>query len=71
MEKLTVRAPRLEDFGATLFDLLTLRAAPPVVVSTAFIVVLTGSILNAVLTVLITSYVDGFWTRLVREASTP
>lgn len=65
MERITVRKPRTDDFGAAMFDLCSLRAAPALAVSAALIVVLTGSLLNAVLTVILTSYIHAFWSRLV------
>lgn len=65
MEKVTVRKPRTDDLGAALFDLCSLRGAPPLVVSASLIVVLTGSIMTAVLTVVLTSFIHAFWSRLV------
>jgi hypothetical protein len=69
MEKLTVRKPAPVDLGAALQDLASLRAAPPLLISAALIVLLTGNILVALLTVGLTSYVHALWTRLVHETS--
>lgn len=65
MDKVTVRAPRVEDLGETLKDLVTVRTAPPLVLSAALVVVLTGNLLVSALSVLLTSFVHAFWARLV------
>lgn len=66
MEKVTVRAPRAGDPLATLCDLCSMRTAPPLAVSLGLIMLLTGSIVTALLTVFLTSFVHAFWARLVQ-----
>jgi hypothetical protein len=60
-----VRAPSLADCGATFGDLLSLRAAPPLVISAGLVMLLTGSLALTVLTVLLTSYVHALWARML------
>ena len=67
MDRLTVRKPTTADLGETLKDMITLRAAPPMLVSAAAIVLLTGNFLFGVLTVGITSFTHSLWARLARE----
>lgn len=65
MERLIVRRPTGDDVTLALKDLVTLRTAPPLVVSLALLIVLTGNLVLAVLGVLLTSYVHALWARLV------
>ena len=71
MDKLTVRAPTVQDLREALNDLITLRTAPPLALSLSLIVplvvLLTGNLLGAVLTAALTSFVHALWARLVRE----
>lgn len=67
MDKVTVRKPTALDLSESCKDMLTLRAAPPMVVSAGAIMLLTGNALIAVLTVAVTSFAHVFWARLVRE----
>lgn len=67
MDKLTVRKPTAFDVSEACKDMLTLRVAPPLIVSAAVIVLLTGNPLEAALAVGLTSFVHAFWARLVRE----
>lgn len=46
--------------------MVTLRTAPPLVVSGALIVILTGNLLMAVLAVGVTSFLHAFWSRLLK-----
>jgi hypothetical protein len=67
LDKLTVRKPLPRDLAEAGKDLVTLRGAPPLILSAASLVLLTGNILLAVLTVGLTSFVHAFWTRLLSE----
>lgn len=68
MERITVRTPRIDDLVGALRELLSLRSAPPLLVSAGLIVVLTGSLLTALVTVTLTGFVLALWTRLVTTA---
>jgi hypothetical protein len=61
---IVVRAPTLVDAGRALGDLVSLRAAPPMIVSAALVMILTGSLLVTLSLVCLTSYVHAFWARL-------
>lgn len=67
MDRLTVRRPSVVDLQGAVTDLVTMRCAPPLVLSTALLVLLTGSILLAVITAGLTSFVHALWARLVEE----
>lgn len=64
-DKVVVRKPHVLDLAESCKDLVTLRAAPPLIVSMALVAILTGNIAFALLTVGITSFVHAFWTRLL------
>jgi hypothetical protein len=63
---LTVRPPTLEDAGAALRDLVSLRAAPPMIISSGLVMLLTGSLLITASLVCLTSYVHALWARLCK-----
>jgi hypothetical protein len=65
MDKLTVRTPNGDDLPQTLRDMVTLRTAPPLVLSAAGVLLMTGSILLALTTVGVTSFVHALWARLL------
>jgi hypothetical protein len=68
-DKLSVRSPNAMDLREAAQDMLTLRELPPAIVSMGALLVLTGSILTAALTVVVVTYVAALWRRLVvREA---
>lgn len=64
-DKHTVRKPTALDLSESLRDLVTLRSAPPLVMAMAFMVILTGNILFALLAAGITSFMHAFWARLL------
>lgn len=64
-DKLIVRKPVVSDLSDALKDLGTLRSAPPLLLSMAAMVILTGNILYAVLAVVLTSFMHAFWSRLL------
>ena len=65
MERLIVRRPTGDDATLAAKDLVTLRTSPPFLFSLALLVVLTGNLVLAVFSVLLTSYVHALWARLV------
>jgi hypothetical protein len=65
MEKLTLRKPQSSDLVEACRDLVTLRTAPPLIVSMALIVILTGNLVFGALSVGLTSLAHAFWSRLV------
>lgn len=67
MDRLSVRKPSVLDLKQALFDLVTIRCAPPLVLATALLVLLTGSIVLAVVAAGLTSFVHAFWARIVEE----
>jgi hypothetical protein len=67
MDRLIVRKPSVTDLHEAIRDLVTMRCAPPLVISAGLLVLLTGSILIAVLTAGLTSFVHAFWARLVEQ----
>lgn len=67
MDRLTVRKPNSVDVRHALDDLISMRCAPPLVLSTALLVLLTGSVVIAVLAAGLTSFVHALWARLVEE----
>jgi hypothetical protein len=70
-DRLSVRAPTTDDLLGALKDMVTLRTAPPLVVSFALLIILTGNLVGALLAVAVVSFVHAFWARLVEPASTP
>lgn len=75
MDKLTVRKPTVDDVKEAFEDMISLRVAPPLVLSLSLIVplvvLLTGNLLGAVLAVVLTSFVHALWARLVSEEDEP
>lgn len=67
MDKLTVRKPTVDDLGGALRDLVTLTAAPPLVLSGALLVLLTGNLLLSFVAVVLVSFVHAFWSRLIHD----
>jgi hypothetical protein len=65
-EKLAVRSPSAIDFAESVRDCVTLRAAPPAVISAASVFLLTGSPLVSVLAVGLTTYLGSVWSRLLK-----
>ena len=70
MDRLNVRKPSVLDLQEALADLLTMRGAPPLVISTVLLVLVTGSVLIASITAGLTSFVHAFWSRLVEKEGT-
>jgi hypothetical protein len=66
MDKLTVRSPDFDDLRGAAGDLLSLRTAPPMMVSAGAIMLLTGNLIVALPTVALTSFLHAFWARLVQ-----
>jgi hypothetical protein len=65
MDKLTVRTPTADDLPQTLRDMVTLRTAPPLLISAAGVLLMTGSLLLALTTVGVTSFIHAMWSRLL------
>lgn len=65
MDKISVRKPRLDDFGEAMVDMVSLRGLPPLLVSASVLVLLTGNLITASLGTLVTSYASSFWNRLL------
>lgn len=65
MEKISVRTPHRDDFALSLRDMVTLRSAPPLLLSLSMLTLLTGSVAVSALAVAVTSYTHALWARLL------
>lgn len=63
-EKGSFRAPRQEDFQAAAFDMITLRSAPPLMLSLSAVFLVTGNAVVALVASTITTYFHALWARL-------
>lgn len=59
-----VRKPTSADLPDALADLVSLRHGPPMLVSAALVVLLTGSLLHAALAIGAANFALAFWLRL-------
>jgi len=70
MDKLTVRSPDFDDLRGAAGDLLSLRGAPPMMLSAGALMLLTGNLVFALLAVGLTSFLHTLWARLWVRAET-
>lgn len=67
MNWLNLRPPRLEDLGEAMVTLMSMRGAPPLVMSVSTLVIITGSLIVSVIAGLVSGYIHALWSLLCQE----